>query len=95
MNYLLFSRVTLVWLLLVAATALSWELGHGFGYDDVRYASISIIIVAFIKVRFVILDFMEIRHAPIWMRAVGMTWLVVVCTTLVTLYWHGATKALA
>ena len=60
MAYLLRSRITLVWFLLVAATALSWELGHGAGFDDVHYASVAIIIVAFIKVRFVILDFMEI-----------------------------------
>jgi Prokaryotic Cytochrome C oxidase subunit IV len=94
MNYLLFSRVTVVWFVLVAATAISWELGHGVGFSDVRFASMAIIIVAFIKVRFVILDFMEIRHAPIWMRTVGEVWCIVICTTLVTLYWHGASKVI-
>ncbi len=86
------SRITLVWFLLVAATAISWEMGHGAGFDDLRYASIAIIVVAFIKVRFVILDFMEIRTAPLFMRIIGATWCVVVCTALVTLYWHGAGK---
>lgn len=44
-----------------------------------------IIIVAFIKVHFVILDFMEIRHAPRWMRRVGCAWIVLMAATLVAL----------
>ena len=84
--HLLRNRVTLVWLILVSATAISWEMGHGAGFEDVRHASIAIIAIAFIKVRYVILDFMEIRHAPIWMRAVGETWCSVICTALITLY---------
>jgi hypothetical protein len=93
MRSLIFSRVSLVWFLLVAATAISWEMGHGAGFEDIRYASTAIIVIAFIKVRYVILDFMEIRHAPIWMRAVGIVWVLVVCSALVGLYWHGASKA--
>lgn len=86
MQHLLRSRVTCVWLLLVAATIVSWELGHGVGVHELRYASVAIIVVAFIKVRFVILDFMEIRNAPLPMRIAGEAWMVVICTTLVTLY---------
>lgn len=92
MASLLLTRITLVWFLLVAATAFSWEMGHGAGFDDLRYASIAIIVVAFIKVRFVILEFMEIRTAPLFMRIIGATWCVVICTILVTLYWHGVNK---
>lgn len=89
MASLLRTRITLVWFLLVSATALSWEMGHGVGFADVRHASVAIIVVAFVKVRFVILDFMEIRNAPLFMRIVGETWCVVVCTALVSLYWLG------
>ena len=88
MMTLLRTRITLVWFVLVAATALSWEMGHGVGLHDLRQASVAIIVVAFIKVRFVILDFMEIRHAPIWMRIVGEAWTVLVCAALVLLYWN-------
>ena len=87
---LLRSRITLVWFLLVAATAISWEMGHGAGFSDIHWASVSIIVIAFIKVRFVILDFMEIRHGPIWMRIVGETWCVAIGSALVILYLHGA-----
>ena len=79
-------RITAVWLLLVVATAASWELGHGFGFDEVRVASAAILVIAFIKVRYVILDFMEIRHAPWAMRLVGEGWLIAVCGGLVYFY---------
>jgi hypothetical protein len=86
MGSLIRSYITLVWFLLVAATALSWEMGYGVGFDNVRHASVAIIVVAFIKVRFVILDFMEIRNAPLFMRLIGEVWVFVVCSTLILLY---------
>lgn len=86
MSSLIRSRITLVWLLLVAATAFSWEMGHGVGFLDVRQASVAIIVVAFIKVRFVVQDFMEIRKAPLFMRLVGEIWVIVICTTLIALF---------
>ncbi|MFT3666912.1 cytochrome C oxidase subunit IV family protein [Piscinibacter sp.] len=78
-------RIHLVWLGLVAATALSWEMGHGIGFDDVRHASVAILVVAFLKARFVILDFMELRHAPPAMRIAAEAWVVGVCALLVGL----------
>lgn len=86
MKSLFLSRITLTWFILVVATALSWEMGHGMGFSDIRHAGVAIIIVAFVKVRFVILDFMEMRHAPHFMRLIGEIWTVVICTTLVTLF---------
>jgi Prokaryotic Cytochrome C oxidase subunit IV len=85
MNKLFFNRVSFVWLLLVGATALSWQIGHGFGIGDLRMAGVAIIVIAFIKVRFVILDFMEIRNAPLFMRATAEGWLITICTILVVL----------
>jgi hypothetical protein len=90
MLYLLRSRITLIWFLLVTATALSWEMGHGVGFHDARYAGVAIIVIAFIKVRFVLLDFMELRHAPLFMRLIAETWVVVIGTTLITLFLRGA-----
>jgi hypothetical protein len=87
MSALLRTRVTLIWSVLIAATILSWEMGHGFGSLDVRHAGVIIILVAFIKVRFVILDFMEIRNAPLYMRLVGEAWVVLLCSTLCALFW--------
>lgn len=83
-------RITLVWLILVAATLLSYGIGHGFGFRDHRYASVAIIIVAFIKVRFIILDFMEIRDAPNAMRMIAELWVGLAATALVSVYWLGS-----
>lgn len=74
MRALLWSRLTVVWLLLVAATVLSWEVGHGLGIEDHRIAAVAVIVVALAKVRFVMMDFMEIRHAPLWFRLAGEAW---------------------
>jgi hypothetical protein len=80
------SRITLIWLLLVGATLLSWELGHGLGVKDARAAGSLILVVAMIKVRLVVLDFMELRHAPTWMRAGAEIWTVLLAALLVALF---------
>lgn len=77
------SRTTLIWLLLVVATALSLGMGHGVGTSDVRIASVAIIVITFVKVRFVVFEFMEIRDAPTWMQRVGDGWVVLVAGLLI------------
>lgn len=87
---LLFHRATAVWLLLVGATGLSWAFGHGFGFGaDFRYGTSAVIIIAFIKLRMVFLEFMELRHAPMALRLAFEGWTVVVCSCLIFLYWSG------
>jgi hypothetical protein len=65
--HLLRNRAGFSWLLLVAATILSWALGadHGTG----SMVAVVVLAIATIKVRLVGLDFMELRHAPIPLRA--------------------------
>jgi len=72
-------------LALVAATLISWGFGHGRGLDP-RAAGIAVIIIAFLKIRYVILDFMELRAAPLVMRMAAEAWCIVVCSTLLLLY---------
>lgn len=70
MTTLLRGNVSLAWLLLTAMTVVSWALGteHGFGGNHLA-ASLVIIVVAVFKIRVVGLYFMELRDAPIWLRA--------------------------
>jgi len=90
MAALLFHRATAVWLLLVGATGLSWGFGHGMGFgDDFRYGTVAVVIIAFIKLRLVFLEFMELRHAPAGLRWAFEGWTVVVCASVVFLYWSG------
>jgi hypothetical protein len=84
------NRITILWLLLMAATALSWESVRAFDIrGDFRYATTGVLIVAFVKVRFVGLDFMELRHAPLPLRIAFELWCVAVCALLIVLYWLG------
>lgn len=90
MTAVLRHRVTLVWLLLMLATGLSWELGHGFGFgNDYRRATIAVVVIAFIKARFVFLDFMELRTAPPPLRLAFEAWTILICGTLIVLYGSG------
>jgi hypothetical protein len=79
---------TAVWLVLIAATALSWMLGtdHGFGSTDHSLSSVVILLVAFVKVRFIGLWFMELRDAPLPLRALFEAYCIIVCTLTISLF---------
>jgi Prokaryotic Cytochrome C oxidase subunit IV len=61
------NRAGLTWLILVAATLVSWLVGaeHGTG----SLLAVLVLGIAAVKVRLVGLDFMELRHAPLPLRA--------------------------
>jgi hypothetical protein len=79
------SRVHRSWLSLVLATGASFGLcaegGIGLG------AAAAILGIAYAKGRLVILNFMELRHAPLWLRLVLEVWLLVVSIVLLSFYW--------
>lgn len=81
---LLTNRAGLSWLVLIAATVVSWAVGaeHGTG------STIGVLVlgIAAIKVRLVGLDFMELRHAPIALRAAFETYCVGMWALLSGLY---------
>jgi hypothetical protein len=78
---------TVVWFVLIAATALSWMLGTNHGMpSDHSVSSVLILCVAFIKVRLIGLWFMELRDAPPVLRGLFETYCVVMCSLLVCLY---------
>lgn len=83
-------RLMIVWFALVAATALASLLGSdtGSNFASPKHASAIIITIAFIKVRFVISEFMEVRCAPRLMQVLADIWLVTICALLIWLYWH-------
>lgn len=93
-RHLLLSRETAIWLLLVLLTCVSWWLVEGAGAESIRHLppawiTSAIFIMAFIKVRMVILDFMEIRHAPLLLRLLLEIWVVGVCSAVLAMYMSG------
>lgn len=89
MKALLLTRVSAMWALLVGATLLSWELGHGVGFSGAS-ASVAILVVTFVKLRVVVQEFMEIRHAPRGLRWAFDGWIVLACALLVGFFLRSA-----
>ncbi|GLR66365.1 hypothetical protein GCM10010909_10450 [Acidocella aquatica] len=87
MYSVLFTRVTAVWLFLLFLTAFSVAIAHGdlLGLTQ-RIVTIIVVIIAFLKVRFVGLEFMELRAAPLALRAVFEAWVALVCLGILLLY---------
>lgn len=89
MERVLRQRITVVWFGLVLATLLSWLLSSEHVFDSATartLTTVAILGVAFVKVRYVGLDFMELRHAPRALRVVFDVWMLVVYGMLVGLY---------
>lgn len=92
MKSLFYSEVTGVWLLLTLLTGISWYLSGGSTPDNAgsySYVTVGLFVLAFYKVRLVIMYFMEIATAPLPLRALFETWVLAVCGVVVTLYVRG------
>lgn len=79
---------TVVWVVLTAATVLSWWLG-GVGHGaslPVAVSSVAVLVVAFAKVRLVGLYFMELRDAPPGLRAIFECYVVVAGGVVIGMY---------
>jgi hypothetical protein len=87
MRSLLLNRLMAIWLLLVGATLLSIEIVNGLIPGSSSHAvAVAVLIVAFVKVRFVGLEFMELRYAPAIARWVFEVWLIVLCFAIIAFY---------
>ena len=73
------------WLVLMIATAITWNLGEvgaaGTG------AIVGMLLIAFVKGRLVILDFMELRQAPRMWRLLLEGWMLLVGSLILLAYW--------
>jgi hypothetical protein len=81
-------RATAVWMLLMAATALTWWLGADDGADlgGGRTWVVLAIPVAFLKVYLIGSEFMEVRTAPRALRLAFGAWVVVLTLGLIAIY---------
>jgi len=88
MRELVKTSATPIWVLLVLATVYSWWVGadDSAGADGQQLATVSILAVAFVKVRFVGMHFMELRHAPLPLRGLFHAWYAMFCGATVLIY---------
>jgi heme/copper-type cytochrome/quinol oxidase subunit 4 len=90
MNSLLKDSATkhsaIVWAALVAFTVLSFLLGGEHLIDTRTLAAAAVLGIAAIKIRLVGLHFMELRGAPLALRAVFETYCVLLFTVLMGIY---------
>ena len=85
------TRLTWIWLLLVILTCVSWETVQEVAWIQERHVGgVLVILIAFFKVRLIVLDFMEVRHAPIALRIAAETWIVLCCAGVVGMFRWGA-----
>jgi hypothetical protein len=85
---LLRHRSTVVWMALVSATLLSAWLGSDqvFASATARtVGSSGILVMAFVKIRFVALDFMELRSAALPLRLCFDAWIATVLSSLLVI----------
>ncbi len=84
-------RLTLFWMLLIAATVVSVESVRGWlAASGETAAAMAVLIIAFVKVRIVGREFMELRRAPRAARLAFDAWVLVMCVTLILLYRRSA-----
>lgn len=78
---------TLAWLLLVAATAIGWWFGHleQREVSSRQLAMAGVIVTALVKAWIVGFQFMELWHAPRWLRHVYDGWVVGVGVVIVAI----------
>jgi hypothetical protein len=79
-------RTTAVWVVLVLATCLSWALGVETRQSASAFATTILMLIAFIKVRLVGLEFMELRSAPLALRLMFEFYVAVVFTVVIGMY---------
>ena len=77
--------VVAVWAVLILATCAStWWLSKDAFSPMV--GTVAVIVVAAVKIRFVVLYFMEVRTAPVPLRVVTEVWLLAVTALILGLY---------
>ena len=73
------------WLILLVATSITWHLGEVGAAGTL--AIVAMLVIAFVKGRLVILDFMELREAPLMWRLLLEGWLILVSGLILLAYW--------
>jgi hypothetical protein len=87
------NRLTYIWLFLSIITIISWWVGSpqsaNFSQANVPVTAV-VLVIALIKTRFVIRNYMEVRLAPSWLKLTCDAWLLALFATISSFYWLGS-----
>ena len=86
------SPLTYVWLFLLIITVISWRAGSAHGANSYQANVLVtgvVLLIALIKTRFVIRNFMEVRFAPSWLQLTCDAWLLCLFAVVSGFYWFG------
>jgi len=90
-------RLLAVWLVLSAITVTYFWIDHTANDDGAHAASaavtVSAIVLALVKVRIIMGEFMEVRGAPALLRRLADVWVTLMAATLLGLYFAGRAVA--
>lgn len=88
MSFAMRESVTLVWGVLMLATGLIWWAARGDAVLGLQAATI-VMVIAAIKVRLIVLYFMELKTAPLALRFLFEGWIVLFTGLILVGYWAG------
>ncbi len=82
------SPLTIVWAVLTLVTLVSWLTARDGGAAHVLNPSVTVVglLIAAVKTQLVIWHFMEVRHAPRWLKVTTTGWLVGLFALLLGFY---------
>lgn len=80
--------LTIVWAALTTVTVVSWLTARDGGSTHQLNVAVTVVVllIAAVKASLVIWHFMEVRHAPTWLKATTGGWLIVLFTLLLGVY---------
>lgn len=85
------NRIDRVWAFLLLATFITFALGESGIAGNAGWVPVVVMFaLAFVKCVLVILDFMELRHAPALWRYLLIGWVTLVTSGILLAWWQGA-----
>jgi len=91
MTSLIRNPLTIVWALLTTVTLASWLIARDGGASHQINTTLTIVVlsIAAIKAQLVIWHFMEVRRAPMWLKATTSGWVIALFALLFGFYFAG------
>jgi len=84
------NRSTYVWLFLSIITVISWRVASTHGGNSYRadvWVTAVVLLIAFIKTRLIIRNYMEVGSAPSWLQLTCDAWLLCLFGVIGCFYW--------